>query len=68
LLGGVFPVVPTYFNAFFWSSTTDPRTSRVGFSAWGMYVTSPSILSTPKYILGAGRAGSIMAVRAGTSP
>jgi hypothetical protein len=68
LLGGAFPVVPTYFNAFFWSSTTDPSTVRVGFSAWGMYVTSPSIISTPKYLLGAGRAGSIMAVRAGTSP
>lgn len=68
MLGGAFPVLPSYFNAFFWSSTTDPGTASVGFSAWGKYVHGPNILSTPKPLLGAGRAGSIIAVRADPGP
>ena len=65
---GAFPILPNYFNAFFWSSTTDASTSSVGFSAWAMYVSTSSILSTPKWALGSGRPGSILAVRAGTTP
>ena len=63
-----FPVLPDYFNAFFWSSTTDAGTSSIGISAWGMYVSINSLLSTPKWALGSGRPGSILAVRAGATP
>ena len=60
---GAFPILPNYFNAFIWSSTTDASTVSVGFSAWAMYVSISSILSTPK-----GQNGSILAVRAGVTP
>lgn len=65
---GAFPVLPNYFNAFFWSSTTDAGTSSIGISAWGMYASIGSILSTPKWALGSGRPGSILAVRADAAP
>ncbi len=63
-----FPLLPDYFNAFFWSSTTDAKTVSVGFSAWVVNVSIGIILSSPKIRVGASRSGgSILAVRAITS-
>lgn len=66
---GVFPNLPHYDNAFFWTSTTTAATATVGFGAWAMSLVTGQLVVKSKWLINPGDVpGFILAVRAGATP
>ena len=59
-----FPNQPTYFNAFYWTSTVNSGSASVGFVEWIVYVSTGGTDFKEKLQVGLEKPqGSVMAVR-----